>query len=205
MEELAQEYKETRKTINKSYESLKQIRDSKRAEWSKLKEDKLKLMAKLTLPTTWEAEREQLELEIAELESNMKLIGEMRSGVEYIIEWLETGTRPGNKRGIERRAAYQREKPVDPLIMQSYLSKTSSGSNIQVSDRDRDRIEFALEQLSPRERECYEMIRGNGLTYAEVSKLLDIERSSVQSYIDAADKKLRIHINQADLFDYLEI
>lgn len=198
MEDLKEEYKETRRALNKAYEALKKLRDAR-------KEQQLKLMAKLTDITTWQDEREHLEDEIAQLETDMKLIGQMRSDIEYVIEWLDTGKRPGNKRGIERRAAYQRERPVDPLIMQSYLSKTSSGSNVQVSDRDRDRIEFALEQLSPRERECYEMIRGNGLTYAEVSNLLDIERTSVQSYIDSADKKLRFHINQADLFDYLEI
>ncbi|SHL24869.1 hypothetical protein SAMN04487918_1011863 [Bacillus sp. bc15] len=28
---------------------------------------------------------------------------------------------PGKKRGIERRAAYEREKPCDPLLMQRYV------------------------------------------------------------------------------------
>ena len=31
---------------------------------------------------------------------------------DYILEWMETGRRPGNKRGVERLAAYQREIPT---------------------------------------------------------------------------------------------
>ncbi|MEK4509733.1 MULTISPECIES: hypothetical protein [Paenibacillus] len=38
------------------------------------------------------------------------------SELEYVIEWLETGRRPGNKRWIECRAVYQREKLVDLLL-----------------------------------------------------------------------------------------
>lgn len=34
-----------------------------------------------------------------------QLISEMRGEVEWVIDWLETGRWPGNKRGIERRAA----------------------------------------------------------------------------------------------------
>lgn len=53
------------------------------------------------------------------MESVIKSMGDMISGMEYIIEWLDTGKRPGNKRGIERRATYQRERPMDPLKLQA--------------------------------------------------------------------------------------
>ncbi|WCF10168.1 hypothetical protein NDS46_10100 [Paenibacillus thiaminolyticus] len=122
-----------------------------------LKERRLKLMGKITQPTIPHAEAEQIAAEIATLESDMSFLSSMISDREYDIEWMETGRRPGNKRGIERRAAYQRERPVDPLKLQAYVAKSCSGGAVQaerITDRERDRIEFALGQLSPREKEC---------------------------------------------------
>ncbi|CAH8709759.1 Fis family transcriptional regulator [Paenibacillus thiaminolyticus] len=150
MHDLIPEYKETRKTLVHKRDELKQMRDE-------LKERRLKLMGKITQPTIPHAEAEQIAAEIATLESDMSFLSSMISDREYDIEWMETGRRPGNKRGIERRAAYQRERPVDPLKLQAYVAKSCSGGAVQaerITDRERDRIEFALGQLSPREKEC---------------------------------------------------
>ncbi|WP_374020056.1 sigma factor-like helix-turn-helix DNA-binding protein [Paenibacillus thiaminolyticus] len=199
MHDLIPEYKETRKTLVHKRDELKQMRDE-------LKERRLKLMGKITQPTIPHAEAEQIAAEIATLESDMSFLSSMISDREYDIEWMKTGRRPGNKREIERRAAYQRERPVDPLKLQAYVAKSCSGGAVQaerITDRERDRIEFALGQLSPREKECYEMIRGNGLTYAEVAEILDIQRGTVQAFVESAEEKVRYHSRQADLFDYI--
>lgn len=199
MQDLIPEYKDTRKALVHKRDELKQMRD-------KLKERRLKLMGKITQPTIPHAEAEQIAAEIAALESDMSFLSAMISDREYDIEWMETGRRPGNKRGIERRAAYQRERPVDPLKLQAYVAKSCSGGAVQaerITDRERDRIEFALAQLTPRERECYEMIRGNGLSYAEAAEILEIERGSVQWFVESAEEKLKHHTRQTDLFDYL--
>jgi positive control factor len=55
------------------------------------------------------------------VEEDKKIIAGMISDLEFAIEWLETSRMPGNRRGIERRAAYQREKPFDPLLMQKFF------------------------------------------------------------------------------------
>ncbi|EJW14440.1 Fis family transcriptional regulator [Paenibacillus alvei] len=199
MEDLIPEYKDTRKALQRKREELKRLRDSK-------KEERTKLMAKVTLPTTFQAERDDLEAAIVALESEMKTYGEMISDSEFILEWLETGRRPGNKRGIERRAAYQREKPIDPVHLQAYIAKTSSGGAVQVdrlSERERERIEFALGELSLRERECYEMVIGGGLSYGETAEITGLSKSSIQWFVDEAKKKLHHHSRQVDLFDLI--
>ncbi|MNP84003.1 positive control sigma-like factor [compost metagenome] len=58
------------------------------------------------------------------------------SDCEFVIEWLNSGRRPGNKRGIERRAGYEREILLDPIRMQAFASNSKAGSpaNFQMNN-----------------------------------------------------------------------
>jgi len=123
-------------------------------------------------------------------EADKKVISGMVSDCEYVIEWLSTGRRPGNKPGIERRAAYQREKLMDPLMMQAYVQKGNAGSPSNLSDWERFQIEDALTGLSERERECFVMSRGECFSYNEIALMLDIKKSSVKEYVERAQHKI---------------
>ncbi|WP_084011936.1 sigma factor-like helix-turn-helix DNA-binding protein [Paenibacillus kribbensis] len=123
-------------------------------------------------------------------ESDKKVISGMVSDCEYVIEWLSTGRRPGNKRGIERRAAYQREKLMDPLRMQAYMQQNTAGSPSNISEGQRFQIEEALRRLSDRERECYVMAHGECLSYGYIANLLGISKGSVENYVERAQKKI---------------
>lgn len=135
-----------------------------------------------------------------------RTIGEMVGECEYAAEWLETGRRPGNRRGIERRAAYQRERLVDPLVMQAYIGNRSAGGAVQassVSDDDRQRIDNMLAKLTEKEREAYLMVHGGGLSYGDVADILGIEKGSVQSRVESAQEKIQKMLFQGDLFDFI--
>lgn len=45
----------------------------------------------------------------------------MASDLQYALEWLKTAKWPGNRRGVERRAAYQCMLPVDPQLLQKII------------------------------------------------------------------------------------
>jgi positive control factor len=120
------------------------------------------------------------------------------SDLEYTIEWMRSGRRPGNKRGIERRAAYQRERPMDPLIIQRYFRSTDEGiynwDDHQLEDvitiSDKNRINQALSVLTEKEKEIYLMSRGHCLTYSQIARYLCLSRSTIQSTIERAENKL---------------
>jgi positive control factor len=125
-----------------------------------------------------------------------KIIAGMISDLEFAIEWMKTSRQPGNRRGTERRAAYQREKPSDPLLMKKYFRSSESvyewdnhkKENV-ITQWDKQRIEDALSVLTDREREVYLMSRGYCLTYSEIANYLWISSSSVQTKIERAEKK----------------
>lgn len=122
--------------------------------------------------------------------SEREIIGEMISSTDYVIEWLETGRSPGNKRGIERQAAYQREKLMDPVRMQAFVSRSTAGSPANLTDWQYEQIEEALCVLSDRERECYVMAYGECFSHSEIANLLGVSKSSVDTHIKRAQQKI---------------
>lgn len=126
---------------------------------------------------------------------DVKVLKQAISDINYSIQWMHTGRRPGNKRGVERRAGYQREKLMDPVRMQAFVSQSSAGSASNLSEYERHLIEDALSRLSTQERACYEMVHGQAYTLAYTAKTLGIERGSVESYVKRAHKKISADVN----------
>jgi positive control factor len=134
-----------------------------------------------------------------------KIIAGMISDLEYAIEWMETCRRPGLKRGIERRAAYQRERPFDPLLMQNYFKSMDDNiyswdDHIQedgISPWDKLRVDDALSVLSEREKEIYLMSRGYCISYSQIADYLGITKATVQNNIKRAEKKIAGQIHSS--------
>ncbi|WP_429995771.1 sigma-70 family RNA polymerase sigma factor [Metabacillus fastidiosus] len=140
-----------------------------------------------------------------DIRSDKAIIRDMIIDLEFTIEWLETGRRPGNKRGIERRAAYQRERAFDPLLMQKYFRSAddleyewdTSDKEDLLSEWDQERIEDALSVLTKREREIYLMSRGYGLLYKDIANYLDLTESTIKTNIKRAEKKIGHRISES--------
>lgn len=98
-------------------------------------------------------------------EEDIKILTDMISDISYSLEWMKKARRPGNRRGIERLAAYQRERTCDPLLMQRYFRSMDDNlyewDNRQqehaIGEWDKIRLEDALSLLTEREKEVYRM------------------------------------------------
>lgn len=142
-------------------------------------------------------------------DEDKKTISGMVSDLEYALEWMQTAKCPGVRRGIERRAAYQREKSFDPLMMQRYFRSMDDDPYTMIdrpeesviSESDQYRIEDALSVLTDREKEVYLMSRGHCLSFEKIADMLRITKSSVQTMIERADKKIAQQISQS-LFSF---
>lgn len=176
MHDLLKSYKETRKALKRMQSELKDSDDAIRV--VRMEEAKKK------------TGREKAVCNGDENKTERQIIGEMVGDTEFVIEWLESGRRPGNKRGIERRAAYQREKLMDPIRMQAFVDRGTAGSPANLTEWQIGQIEDALCGLSERERECYVMANGQCFSHAEIAKLLGISKSSVDTHIKRAQQKI---------------
>lgn len=137
--------------------------------------------------------------ELLALEQERKLIIEMIASCSYVIEWLETGRMPGNRRGIERRAGYQREVLTDPARLPSMRAETAGRPAPGLDENSRARLESALQGLTERERDCYSLANGENFSMAEIAQLLGISKSSVGTYLTRAQRKVTVTVQQGSI------
>lgn len=123
-------------------------------------------------------------------EDDKKVIAGMVSDCKYVIEWLSSGRRPGNKRGIERRAGYEREILLEPVRMQNFTGRFRAVPSEGISEDQRVQLEHVLGLLSRRERECYVLASGEGFSHVAIAGMLMISAGSVSEYIQRAQKKI---------------
>ncbi|BBI31449.1 sigma factor-like helix-turn-helix DNA-binding protein [Cohnella abietis] len=129
--------------------------------------------------------------EILVLDKDRRLVVEMIASCSYVIEWLRTGRRPGNLRGIERRSGTQREVLMDPAML-PMIANPSMPRSPQEEEKgeNRFRLEAALRGLTDRERSCYMLAHGESYSLSEIAALLNISKSSVGTYMVRAQRKV---------------
>ncbi len=143
----------------------------------------------------------QLKVDNDNLFAELDLINEMISDANFVVEWLNNGRRPGSTRGIERRSAYQREKLMDPVKMQSFVSGSTAGSPSNLSEWQRMEIEDALCRLSPQERSAYEMKHGQGFSFKRIGEQMGLSASTVENYVVRAQKKISEQVSCQLVFE----
>ncbi|MGG1598489.1 sigma-70 family RNA polymerase sigma factor [Paenibacillus naphthalenovorans] len=126
----------------------------------------------------------------AEYPSDRALIGGMISDLRFAIEWMEKGSMPGRRRGIERRAGRQREIPTDPQVIEETLTRLANECSPAGAEQDWERIDSALEALTEREKEIFLMAHGGGMSYERIADCLHIKKGTVQDAIKRARRKL---------------
>lgn len=167
MQDLLEEYKETRRMCRRMQAEEKEWTDSE--EWGVA----------------------------ASAEFRAKGWGEMASHADYVVRWLETGREPGTTRGIERRAAYQREIPVDPQMFpfDKYMDYWVDGDG--VAEKDFSMIAAARELLTEKQWEAFEMYHAGMYTYEEIAEVLGISKPAAFYRVKSAKEKLGKHLTDA--------
>lgn len=122
--------------------------------------------------------------------SDKKIIGSMISDLEFTIEWLEKGRRPGAKRGFDRRDSYKRMLIKDPKIIETFSKWVNTESDKKVSSADIERINDALSVLTNREKEIFLLNKVQLYSYEEIADLLGVSKSTVQTNIKRAENKM---------------
>ena len=185
MENLLFEYRQTKKETVVLLESIK--------------EEIALLRGKIDeLPRRCIAKKLKLREQIKQLENEKSIVSSWISNLDYSIRWMNSGMRPGSTRGAERRAAYEREKPFDPMVMQRYFRSTQpeypwdnqrSFENIIDTD-ERELIEYAMQDLTEKEKEIYMLARGKCMSQYKIADMFYVSRNTIKTTLSRAQRKI---------------
>ncbi|OAS21150.1 sigma factor-like helix-turn-helix DNA-binding protein [Paenibacillus oryzisoli] len=135
-----------------------------------------------------EAYRKQIDRKDPQGKFEVTVVGGMISDMQYALEWMRKGRRPGSRRGIENSQVYLRHDFMD---MDEFPSLDLEISESSLTDPQKKRILEILLQLSERERQCYILHLAYGRSMAEISVDLGLTKRTVQTFIDRAKAKIQ--------------
>ena len=114
-------------------------------------------------------------------------INSMIGSMNFSIDWLKSGREPEKYRGIDKKAAYQRNSLTD---MDLFPSLDVFPKEKELDNEEKEAILKVLLDLSPRERQCFILHKVYLMSFYQVSQELKIGRSTVQKYVERAKEKI---------------
>ncbi|WP_042474578.1 sigma factor-like helix-turn-helix DNA-binding protein [Bacillus ndiopicus] len=137
---------------------------------------------------------------------NLQAIGgcsSMERDLKEAIQWMETGYDPAEYRAATRKDCYV----MDHYLMQQFLITidydfTALNTDELKLNKEEERIDSvqniireAMVGLTENERKVFVLIRAEYMTFSKVADILEITRSSVQSYLRRAELKIKNNIS----------
>lgn len=114
--------------------------------------------------------------------------GSMMSDTQFAIEVMETGRIPGTKWTVARWSKEDRELPVDPQQMARYVQNREP---IQTAPEWMVKLlEKLMASLTEREKDAYQLVRGQGYSFAQAGRAMGCNKGSVQNFVTRAEKKI---------------
>lgn len=126
-------------------------------------------------------------------EADISIINSMIADVEYAIQWLQSGRNPDLRRGIDKTGVYL----TDPRIIENLKVETNLPESKELSPEEKELIEDALCTLTRREKDAFMLVKVEGITFEYAAELLGIKKSSIQTYLDRAEKKIEKRKNES--------
>ncbi|SUJ52532.1 sigma-70, region 4 family protein [Staphylococcus aureus] len=125
-------------------------------------------------------------------EDKLSIYKDILKDIDYTIEWLTCGHEPGNYNAIDRSQCYLVDNDViNKAFSESMYKKNSDVEYNDIINDLNNKVSYALMKLTPKELECYIMVKCEGLTYKESACLLNLKIGSVQKYIKRAEIKIK--------------
>lgn len=126
------------------------------------------------------------------LKSKKEILNSMERSMVFAMDWMENGRNPDLKRGVDKHAVYQRQffesLDVIPDIAEQVYSVDPK--EVRMTEEQKQQLAKIFASWSRRERDCFIARTVEQMTYQQIADKLGIGRSTVQSYVERAKKKM---------------
>src|SRR5690625_4454270 len=117
-------------------------------------------------------------------------INSMIDSVTDIIDWLDTGINPFFPAGIDRRHAYDVTR-LSNMDLIPEITEQLEPEPVELTDEQKRIITRIFQTLTDRERDCFILHHCLMMSFSEIAKDLHISKSTVQTHIFRARKKIK--------------
>lgn len=112
--------------------------------------------------------------------------------MDFVLQWLETGRDPNNYRGADKKGIYQYQSFYSIDFIPDITEQIEEGpKQLYMSAEEKIIMADIFSSLSFRERHCYVLHVGRQISVAKIAKGLGVGKSTAQSYIERAKKKIQ--------------
>ncbi|OES45246.1 sigma factor-like helix-turn-helix DNA-binding protein [Domibacillus iocasae] len=145
-------------------------------------EYKQSLRALKEMKAAIEAKTELLEQDL----QDKTLINSMISEMEFAIQWMVSGRNPDARRGADRTGAYT----LDPKLIEAVVPNRVASEEQKLTADEQWLLDDVLGDLTQRERDVFTLVKAEGITFEYTAELLGLSKSSVQTYLERAERKI---------------
>ncbi|WP_018392488.1 sigma factor-like helix-turn-helix DNA-binding protein [Bacillus sp. 37MA] len=125
--------------------------------------------------------------ELSEQDNQDKsLINSMISETEFVIQWMVSGRNPDARRGADQTGAYT----LDPKLIEAVVPNRVVMEERKITADEQWLLDDVLGDLTEREKDVFTLVRAEGLSFEYTAELLGVTKSSVQTYLERAERKI---------------
>lgn len=141
--------------------------------------------------------RDELDRKNERDRDDLTQINSMIESMSYSMDWMSTGRQPDTYRGVDIRNVYQKRILESMDIIPDIMEQLEEGpKQLYMTREEKLILADIFAAFSLRERQCFVMHYGGGLSWGTIAKELGVSRSMVQQSIRRAKKKVAERIDK---------
>lgn len=138
-----------------------------------------------------ERRRDQLDRKNFLDKQDLTQINSMIESMAYSMEWMETGRQPGTYKGIDIKSIYQKRSFESMDIIPDITEQLEEGpKQLYMTAEEKIILADIFASFSLRERQCYVLHFGAGMSWMQIANELGVSKSMVQQSIRRAKHKV---------------
>ncbi|MEV9639494.1 sigma factor-like helix-turn-helix DNA-binding protein [Mammaliicoccus sciuri] len=140
---------------------------------------------------------DQLDRKNPDAMDDLTQINSMIESMAFSIDWMATGRQPGTYRGAEKRAIYQRQYIESMETIPDIAEQLEEDhKHLYISKDERLILADIFASMSHRERQCYVLHEGQGMSMGKIADEVGLKKRTVQQYIERARQKVRERVEK---------
>lgn len=138
-----------------------------------------------------ERRRDRLNRNDSHDKQDLTQINSMIESMAFAMEWMETGRKPGTYKGIDIKSIYQKRSFESMDIIPDITEQLEEGpKQLYMTAEEKIILADIFASFSLRERQCYVLHFGAGLSWMQIANELGVSKSMVQQSIRRAKQKV---------------